>query len=188
MPDSTTDSTVIIGVIPGKASGDLSGDLQLLGSITGDNILGVNSTNLICDDGANNQTLAHGGFAATDEVIALLQIDTSENKKRLGIYSADDGSITWAAWASYDGSFRLGTFFDVLVNSETMTLLGAAVYSSLLSDSNLTAEFKELDFTVFSSGEIITKSNLVGPSVSNWIGRQVSNMVGPRVSRRLFRP
>ena len=138
MANATTDSTIILCFSAGKASGDLVGDHALIASIAGDNILGVNATNFISDDGTNSQTLAHGGFTATQDLVALLQTDISESKKRLGVWV--NGAITWASWAAFDLSFDVESFLDFFVNSETMTYQASAIYSSLLSDADVTIE------------------------------------------------
>jgi hypothetical protein len=142
MAVATTDSTIILGLITGKASGSIVGDLPLLVSLKGNNIVGVNSSDLLCNDDVNSQTLAHGGFTATQYVVALLQTDISESKKRLGLWSS--GTITWASWATFDLSFDVAAYLDALVNTETMTLSGLAIYSALLSDADIKIEITAL--------------------------------------------
>ena len=65
-----TDATVILGFISGNASGSIS-SCQLLGSLSGDDILSIDSTNLTSDDGTSEVSLAHGGFSATEKIVAL---------------------------------------------------------------------------------------------------------------------
>lgn len=141
MTIAITDSTIILGFKTNKASASLVGNLALIASEPGDLIAGVNSSNFTSDDGSNVASVAHGGFAATQYLVMLIQTDISENKKRVGFYN---GSFTWSSWDTFDDSYDLALSLDVLVNSESMTLNGLAIYNNLVAEADIKTEIGTL--------------------------------------------
>jgi hypothetical protein len=166
MANAITDSTIILGLITGKASGSLVGDLALIASEPGDLIAGINSTNYISDDGPNATTLAHGSFIATQYLVMLVQTDISESKKRVGFFN---GGFTWSSWGTFDNSFDLMVYLDVLVNSETMTLNGMSIYNELASEADIRTEINLLKISpsALGIGMTLTGHNM---SLSGQIG------------------
>jgi len=137
MAAAVTDSTIILGFTTNKASASLVGTLALISPDDSQPIAAVTSANFVSDDGPNATTQAHGGFAAADQMILLVQTDISESKKRVGIYN---GAFTWSSWGTFDNSFDLMVNLDVLANSETMTLNGMSIYDELATEAAIVAE------------------------------------------------
>ena len=138
-------TTMILGFTPNVASTTVSGNLALVSSNSND-LFKVTNSGIYANDGVNEVSVNHGGFNTDSQAVYLLQLSRSDYKQRVGKY--ESGSFTWSNWATYSGSFNISDNIDVLVNTESMDLLGMAIYKTILSDDDLLPEFGELDFLV----------------------------------------